>query len=47
MQSSQPIDVSTAVMMLPPGENRVIFSADADGGYPGDVNVLLYRLGPM
>jgi len=47
MQPSQPIDVSTAVMMLSPGENRVIFSADADGGYPGDVNVLLYRLGPM
>ena len=47
MQPGQPIDVSTAVMMLPPGENRVIFSADADGGYPGDVKVLLYRLGPM
>jgi hypothetical protein len=47
MQPSQPIDVSTAVMMLQPGENRVIFTADTTGGYPGDVNVLLYRLGPM
>jgi hypothetical protein len=35
------------MMMLPPGENRVIFSADTDGGYPGDVNVLLYRLEPL
>jgi len=47
MQPSQPVDVSTAAMMLPPGENRVIFSADTEAGYPGDVNVLLYRLGPM
>ena len=47
MQPSQPMDVSTAAMMLPPGENRVIFTADTDGGYPGDVNVLLYRLGPL
>ena len=47
MQPSQPVDVSTAAMMLPPGENRVIFSADTEGGYPGDVSVLLYRLGPM
>jgi hypothetical protein len=47
MQPSQPIDVSTTVMMLSPGENRVIFTADTTGGYPGDVNVLLYRLGPM
>jgi len=47
MQPSQPIDVSTAPMMLPPGENRVIFTADTDSGYPGDVNVLLYRLGPL
>ena len=47
MQPSRPVDVSTAVLTLPPGENRIVFSADTDGGYPGDVNVLLYRLGPM
>lgn len=47
MQPSQTVDVSSAVLMLQPGENRIVFSADAGGGYPGDVNVLFYRMWPM
>ena len=47
MQPSQPVDVSSAVLMLAPGESRIVFKADTSGGYPGDVSVLLYRLEPL
>jgi hypothetical protein len=33
--------------MLAPGDNRILFSADTTAGYPGDVNVLVYRLVPL
>jgi hypothetical protein len=47
MQPGQPVDVSTEALMLHPGENRITFSAEAGGGYPGDASLLLYRLGPL
>lgn len=47
MQAGQRVAVSTEVLMLQPGENRVTFSADPAQPYPGDVNVLLNRLWPM
>ena len=47
MQPSQPVEASAAVLMLQPGENRITFSADTTAGYPGDINVLLYRMWPM
>ena len=47
MQPGQTVGVSTEVLMLQPGENRIIFSADAAGGYPGDASLLMYRLGPL
>lgn len=47
MQPSQAVDVSSAVLTLQPGENRITFSADATAGYPGDINVLLYRMWPL
>ncbi len=47
MQPSQPVEASAAVLMLQPGENRITFTADTTAGYPGDINVLLYRMWPM
>jgi hypothetical protein len=47
MKPGQSIDVQSATLMLQPGENRITFSADQAKGYPGDVNVLLYRLAPL
>jgi hypothetical protein len=47
MQPSQPVNASSAVLMLQPGGNRVTFTADATAGYPGDINVLFYRMWPM
>ncbi len=47
MQPSQPVAGSASVLMLEPGENRITFSADETAGYPGDINVLLYRLWPL
>jgi hypothetical protein len=47
MQAGQPVDVSTEALMLQPGENRITFSAEEGGAYPGDANLLLYRLGPL
>lgn len=47
MQAGRAVNVSTEVLLLEPGENRVTFTADTSAGYPGDVNVLLYRLWPM
>lgn len=47
MHASQLVDGSAAVLLLRPGENRITFSADTTAGYPGDVNVLLYRMWPM
>ncbi|NUQ62257.1 MAG: hypothetical protein HUU20_07200 [Pirellulales bacterium] len=47
MQPGQAVQASAAVLMLQPGDNRITFSADATNGYPGDINVLLYRMWPM
>jgi hypothetical protein len=47
MRPGQPVAVSTEILMLRPGDNRVTFTAGAAEDYPGDVNVLLYRLGPL
>jgi len=47
MKPGQTVDVPSGVLMLQPGENRLTFSADQADGYPGDVNVLLYRLAPL
>jgi len=47
MQPGQPLDVDTTTLMLAPGDNQITFTADAAEGFPGDVNVLLYRLGPL
>lgn len=44
MEQGRRVDVSTDALMLQPGENRVVFSSDAQAGYAGDVTVLLYRL---
>lgn len=47
MQPSQAVEASASVLMLQPGENRITFSADTMAAYPGDINVLLYRMWPM
>ena len=47
MKPGHPIGLSTDVLMLQHGENRVTFSAETAEGYPGDVNLLFYRLGPL
>jgi hypothetical protein len=47
MQPGQPLDVAATALMLAPGDNQITFTADTAAGYPGDVNVLLNRLGPM
>jgi hypothetical protein len=47
MQPGQPLDVAATALMLAPGDNQITFTADTAAGYPGDVNVLLYRLGPL
>jgi hypothetical protein len=47
MHPSQAINVSGGVLMLAPGENQILFTADTAAGYPGDVNVLVYRLVPL
>jgi hypothetical protein len=47
MQPGVPVAVATTVLTLQPGENRITFSADTVHGYPGDVNVLFYRLWPL
>jgi len=47
MQPSQNVEASAGVLMLQPGENRITFSADTAGGYPGDIYVLLYRMWPL
>jgi hypothetical protein len=47
MQPGQTLETATTALTLAPGENRVEFTADAAEGYPGDVNVLLYRLYPL
>lgn len=49
MQPGQPLTVPAAPLLaLQPGENRVLFSAGATGGgYPGDIQVLLYRMWPL
>jgi hypothetical protein len=47
MRPGQAVDVSPAALMLAPGDNRILFSADTTAGYPGDVNVLVYRLVPL
>ena len=47
MQPGEPVAVPTAALMLQPGENRVTVTADTAAGYPGDVNVLFYRLWPL
>ena len=47
MQPGQTLAAATAALTLAPGENRVEFTADAVEGYPGDVNVLFYRLCPL
>ncbi|NLX97343.1 MAG: hypothetical protein GXY83_14330 [Rhodopirellula sp.] len=47
MQPSQAVDVPAERLMLQPGENRIRFSSDDEGAYPGDISVLLYRMEPM
>lgn len=47
MKPGQPIEVSTTTLTLQPGKNRITFSAETKEGYPGDVNLLFYRLGPL
>lgn len=57
MQAGEDVRAVWSGLLLQPGENRIVFSADAreeDPGasigsveYPGDVNVLLYRMWPM
>jgi len=47
MKPGQPLSLSTTALSLKPGENKVLFSADTPDGFPGDVNVLLYRLWPL
>ncbi len=47
MQPSQTVEATATALMLQPGENRIRFSVEATEGYPGDVNVLLYRMGPL
>ena len=47
MQAGQPLSVSSAGLVLQPGENRITFTADAAAGYPGDVTVVLSQLWPL
>jgi hypothetical protein len=47
MNPGRPIDTPTDAPVLKSGENRVTFSAGTVEGYPDDINVLFYRLGPM
>jgi hypothetical protein len=47
MKPSQAVGASAGVLMLQPGENRILFSADAASAYPGDITVLLYRMWPL
>jgi hypothetical protein len=47
MKPGRTIDVASHALVLQPGENRVTFSAENAEGFPGDVNVLYYRLKPL
>lgn len=46
MNPGLPVAAPTDVLVLKPGENRISFSAGTAEGFPDDVNVLFYRLGP-
>jgi len=45
MEPGQPVDVDVLRLRLQPGENTV--SVESEGAFPGDVNVLLYRMAPL
>lgn len=45
MEPGEPLDVDITHLRLQPGENTI--SIESAGAFPGDVNVLLYRMWPM
>ena len=47
MKPGEPVPVPIDTLVLQPGKNRVTVTADTAAGYPGDVNVLFYRLSPL
>ena len=47
MRPGQALETATAALQLKPGDNTVTFSCDPPDEFPGDLNVLLYRLWPM
>ncbi len=47
MNPSRSVDLSNAPLQLQPGENRIEFTCDQPERFPGDVQVLLYRMWPM